>query len=62
MGRSRVIEQDWLVSPCGWSPFVGSRCQGWPVMTVVRGRAVMREDEVLGTPGGAPVRFDGTRA
>ena len=62
MGKTRTIEADWLVSPCGWSPFIGTRCQGWPVMTVLRGRAVMREDEVIGAPGGEPVRFDGTRA
>ncbi|WP_458095643.1 dihydroorotase [Roseomonas sp. WA12] len=62
MGKSRTIEADWLVSPCGWSPFIGATCQGWPVMTVIRGQAVMREDEVLGAPAGEPVRFDGTRA
>jgi dihydroorotase len=32
-------------------------CQGWPVATVVRGRVVMREDEVLEEPGGRLVRF-----
>ena len=31
-------------------------------MTVIRGRAVMREDEVIGAPSGEPVRFEGTRA
>jgi dihydroorotase len=36
--------------------------QGWPVATVVRGRVVMREDEVLGTPTGRPALFAGTRA
>jgi dihydroorotase len=61
MGKTRTIEADWLASPCGWSPFTGHRCKGWPVMTVIRGTAVMREDEVLGAPGGQPVRFDGTR-
>ena len=30
---------------------------GWPVATIVRGRAVMREDEVLGEPAGQLVRF-----
>lgn len=62
MGKSRTIEADWLVSPCGWSPFTGARCQGWPVMTVIRGQPVMREDEVIGVPSGEPVRFEGTRA
>ena len=55
--RRRTIEDSWIASPCGWTPFAGMSCTGWPVMTVVRGRPVMREDEVLGTPRGAPARF-----
>ena len=55
--RRRRIEQSWLVSPCGWSPFTGAEVTGWPVATLVRGRAVMREDEVLGAPAGRLVRF-----
>ena len=55
--RRRTIEDSWIASPCGWTPFAGMSCIGWPVMTVVRGRPVMREDEVLGTPRGATVRF-----
>ncbi len=57
MRASRVIEEGWIASPCGWTPFAGHRCTGWPVMTILRGMAVMREGAVLGTPRGAPVRF-----
>ncbi|WP_207540445.1 dihydroorotase [Sabulicella rubraurantiaca] len=57
MAKSRVIEESWIASPCGWTPFAGHRCQGWPVGTIVRGHVVMREDEVLGTPVGRPVAF-----
>jgi dihydroorotase len=57
MKRQRTIEESWIVSPCGWTPFAGHRCTGWPVMTILRGGIAMREDEVLGTPRGAPVRF-----
>ena len=57
--RQRRIEESWIVSPCGWSPFVGTRVTGWPVATIVRGRAVMREDEVLGSPSGRLARFRG---
>ncbi len=53
----RTIEQSWIASPCGWSPFEGHACVGWPMMTIVRGQLVMRDDEVIGTPVGAPVRF-----
>jgi len=55
--RQRVIEEGWIASPCGWTPFAGHRCTGWPVATVVRGQVVMREDELLGPPRGASVRF-----
>jgi dihydroorotase len=57
MQKARTIEESWIASPCGWTPFAGHRCQGWPVMTILRGQAVMREDAVLGAPAGAPVRF-----
>ena len=55
--RRRRIEESWIASPCGWTPFAGMECQGWPVATVVRGNVVMREDEVLGAPQGRLVRF-----
>lgn len=57
MQRMRRIEESWIVSPCGWTPFAGVRVTGWPVATIIRGHAVMREDEVLGTPCGRLVRF-----
>lgn len=57
MAASRTIEESWIASPCGWTPFAGMQVQGWPVGTVVRGQVVMREDEVLGAPGGRPITF-----
>ena len=57
LGAERRIEEGWLASPVGWSPFAGTRVTGWPAATVVRGQVVMREDEVLGTPIGRAVRF-----
>ncbi len=59
MKRRRRIEESWIVSPCGWTPFAGMEVTGWPVATIIRGQAVMREDEVLGAPRGRLVRFHG---
>jgi dihydroorotase len=56
--RQRTIEESWIASPCGWTPFAGMACTGWPAMTIIRGQVAMREDEVLGAPAGRPVRFD----
>ena len=59
MAPAPPIEASWIASPCGWTPFAGMEVTGWPVATIVRGQAVMREDEVLGSPGGRLVAFAG---
>ncbi len=53
----RMITNRWIVSRCGWTPFDGLTVTGWPVATIVGGRIVMREDELIGDPGGDAVRF-----
>ncbi len=58
----REITNAWIASKCGWSPFDGMGVTGWPKATVIRGRTVMREDELIGEPMGAPVRFVETLA
>ncbi|MFO1057871.1 MAG: dihydroorotase [Dongiaceae bacterium] len=57
---TRRIENRWIASRCGWSPFDGVTVTGWPVMTVLRGRIVMREDSLVGDPIGEPLRFQET--
>lgn len=57
LGARRVIEDGWIASKCGWTPYAGREVTGWPVGTVVRGRRVMWEGELTAPAGGAPVRF-----
>ncbi|MHA1164521.1 MAG: dihydroorotase [Alphaproteobacteria bacterium] len=57
MAAKRTIEDDWIASRCGWTPFAGRTVTGWPRGTIIRGRRVMWEDEILGAAGGEPVRF-----
>ena len=57
--KQRRIEESWIVSPCGWTPFAGMDVTGWPVGTIIRGNIVMRDDEALGQPIGKLVRFRG---
>lgn len=57
LAAKRTIEDDWIASKCGWTPFAGRSVTGWPKGTIIRGGRVMWEDEILGTPGGEPVRF-----
>jgi len=52
----RIIEDGWIGSKCGWTPFAGRKVKGWPVGTFVRGGLAMWQGE-LGQPHGQPVRF-----
>ncbi len=53
----REITADWLASKCGWSPFEGRRVTGWPLATVLGGRVIARDGQLLGQPAGRPARF-----
>ncbi|MFN7109453.1 MAG: dihydroorotase [Brevundimonas sp.] len=53
----RVITHDQQASRCGWTPFDGFEATGWPMATIVRGRVVMQDGELIGSAHGRPVRF-----
>jgi dihydroorotase len=53
----RTISNSWIESRCGWTPYDGREVVGWPVGTLVRGRKVMWDGEILGPAAGEPVRF-----
>jgi dihydroorotase len=55
--RRQTITNGSIRSRCGWTPFDGREVTGWPVATVLRGRVVMRDGELLGAPRGRPLRF-----
>ena len=57
LAASREITDDWIVSKCGWTPFADTTVTGWPVGTVVRGRPVMREGQLVAEPSGRAMRF-----
>ncbi|MEH3106345.1 MAG: dihydroorotase [Sphingomonas fennica] len=53
-----TIEESWLASRCGWSPFTGRAITGRPVGTIVRGHVVMRDGALAAQAVGEPLRFD----
>lgn len=55
-----TIEQDWLASRCGWSPFTGETLTGKPIGTIIRGKQVMWDGTLADKATGAPFRFDAT--
>jgi dihydroorotase len=53
----RTITHDQQATRCGWTPFDGFETTGWPMATIVRGRVVMMDGELIGSAHGRPVRF-----
>jgi dihydroorotase len=58
--RRETIRNDWIASRCGWTPYDGVEVTGWPVGTVIRGRRVMWEGDLISPAQGAAVRFGET--
>lgn len=58
----RRIDNSWIASKSGWTPFDGMLTTGWPVATIIRGRIVMRDGAVMLEGAGVPVRFSETLA
>ena len=57
MKRRETISNSWIGSKCGWTPFDGVSVVGWPVGTMVRGRRVMWDGELIEPAAGQPIRF-----
>lgn len=55
--KTKTIDNSWIASRCGWTPFHGMSVTGWMTHTIVSGHLVMENDEVLMTPQGRPVNF-----
>jgi dihydroorotase len=53
----RVLRHEDMASRCGWTPFDGLKVKGYPVMTVIRGRTVMSDGQIVLPAQGQPVRF-----
>ena len=57
LSARRIITNQSMANVSGWTPYDGMQVTGWPIATVLRGRCVMRDDEMIGLPSGRAVRF-----
>jgi dihydroorotase len=55
--RRQTITNGWMESRAGWTPYDGVEVQGWPIGTIIRGRRVMWEAEILSPAQGQPIAF-----
>ncbi|HUO90972.1 MAG TPA: dihydroorotase [Rhizomicrobium sp.] len=51
------IENSWIASKCGWTPFDGMETTGWALATIIRGKIVMRDRALVAGGAGEPIRF-----
>lgn len=54
---TRTIDESWIESRSKWTPYHGKTVKGWPKGTIIRGRRVMWEDEIIGKANGDVVKF-----
>lgn len=57
MSRRETITNEQAGSKAGWTPYHGRQVTGWPVGTIIRGKRIMWEGEIVNRGQGAPVRF-----
>src|SRR6185312_1856489 len=55
--RRETITNDWVASKAGWTPYDGVAVTGWPVGTIIRGKTVMWQGELVTPAAGQPIRF-----
>ena len=55
--RTETITDAWSASRAAWTPYDGMPVTGWPVGTIVRGRRVMWDNEIVTPATGEPCRF-----
>ncbi|MCA3607297.1 MAG: dihydroorotase [Methylobacterium sp.] len=58
--RRQTIRNGWIASRCGWTPYDGVEVEGWAVGTIIRGKRVMWEGELVTASQGKAVRFGET--
>ncbi|EGF90185.1 L-hydantoinase [Asticcacaulis biprosthecium C19] len=53
----RVLKHADMRTRSGWTPFDGLEVTGWPKATIIRGKVVMRDDEIVNPSQGEACRF-----
>ncbi len=57
MKSKRTISNSQQHYKSKWTPYDGMDIIGWPIVTILRGNIIMRDDELQGAPKGRAVQF-----
>lgn len=56
--KTQTIDNSWIASRCGWTPFHGMQVTGWMTHTILSGQIAMQDDQVIRPAQGQPVFFE----
>ena len=51
------ITDNWIASKSGWTPYDNLEVKGMPIITIVNGKVVMRDNEIINESCGEKVEF-----
>ncbi|HIO51711.1 MAG TPA: dihydroorotase [Pelagibacteraceae bacterium] len=57
MNMKKTIQNEWIASKCGWTPFDGYEVKGFPVGTIVNGKTMVWEGKLIEKANGKPLKF-----
>ena len=57
LNHKRILRHADMRTRSGWTPFDGMEVTGWPKATIIRGKVVMRDDEIIRPSQGEACRF-----
>ncbi len=58
LNKEYLITNKWIESKSGWTPYDNLKITGFPIYTIVSGKIVMHENELISEPAGNPVEFN----
>ncbi len=58
MNEERILENSWIQSKCGYTPFAGMKLKGWPRIVILNGEIVLQENELLKPSKGQALEFN----
>lgn len=58
MNKQVTIENKWIASKVGWTPFDGMKVKGWATAVYLKGRLAMQDDQIIIPNSGEAVDFN----
>ncbi len=55
--KENTITNKWIASKCGYTPFDGMKVTGWPTHTILKGKVVMQDDQIVIPHIGEAIEF-----